>query len=365
MTNLTATTDQPTELLLTSALTPTETEELQGCELRLRLAGLDRFEKALVVGEELSRVYNNALFRGPEGGRSWETYVKEVLPGLLPHEALSLDQCDRRRWLHEARTLLTAVSAHGPQPTTLDQALALQALLPRRVVGNSTTGQYHPLVTDEPDRLVALQEVWQQACEKAAEAGRAAPRREDVAEVVRRNRARLEETGQVRPLNAGLKAGHTAATERAAARATVDAYVSPEHTPEETKELRRQQNERAAEHARNERTKELKHELGAADREAEAELNKWSDRYGNALAEAVKACRNLKTELTGLSHVKGTAYLDELRSRPGRLTGFNYLANDLAELKKCGEYLVECVALAQSHNGPTSFEFETVNVEVV
>jgi hypothetical protein len=212
---------------------------------------------------------------------------------------------------------------------------------------------------------VALAGVWQQACEKAAEAGRAAPRGEDVAEVVRRNRAVLEAEGAVPPLNAGLKAGFAARDERVAARAAVESYVSPEKTPEEKAELRRQQNERAAEHARKERKAEVERELSAADREAAAELDKWSERYGNALAEAVKACRTLKRELTGLAHVKGTAYLDELRSRPGRLTGFNYLANDVAELQKCGEYLVECVKLARSHEGPTSLDFETVNAEVV
>jgi hypothetical protein len=41
-------------------------------------------EKALIIGEKLSTIYNGALFRGADGGCSWEQWLKERLPKLLP-----------------------------------------------------------------------------------------------------------------------------------------------------------------------------------------------------------------------------------------------------------------------------------------
>ena len=35
-------------------MTATETQELEACELQIELAGKDRLEKALIIGEKLS-----------------------------------------------------------------------------------------------------------------------------------------------------------------------------------------------------------------------------------------------------------------------------------------------------------------------
>ena len=87
--------------LLDSPLTDVETKELEACELQIELAGKDRLEKALIIGEKLSTIYNNALFRG-EGGRSWVEWVEQRLPELLP-EADKTDWADDRRGLYEVR----------------------------------------------------------------------------------------------------------------------------------------------------------------------------------------------------------------------------------------------------------------------
>ena len=115
--------------LLESPLSPAETAELQSCELAIELAGKDRLEKALIIGEKLSTIYNHALFRGADGGCTWEQWLKERLPKLLPEaEGRSTDWGDGRRllweeWLHsvsipvDVRNVVIAV-ARGTNTAT-------------------------------------------------------------------------------------------------------------------------------------------------------------------------------------------------------------------------------------------------------
>jgi hypothetical protein len=78
--------------LLESPLSPAEAAQLQSCELAIELAGKDRLEKALIIGEKLSTIYNEALFRGADGGRRWEQWLKERLPRCCRRpKAKSLD----------------------------------------------------------------------------------------------------------------------------------------------------------------------------------------------------------------------------------------------------------------------------------
>jgi hypothetical protein len=63
--------------LLESPLSPAETAQLQSCELAIELAGKDRLEKALIIGEKLSTIYNQALFRGS----GWRLHLGAVAKG--------------------------------------------------------------------------------------------------------------------------------------------------------------------------------------------------------------------------------------------------------------------------------------------
>ena len=114
------------QTLLDSPLTPQESQELEACELQIKLAGKDRLEKALIIGEKLSTIYNRALFRG-DGGRTWADWVEQRLPELLPNEAPKLGAADLRRILWEARKLLsgqTSVREHLPVSTAQAEALS-------------------------------------------------------------------------------------------------------------------------------------------------------------------------------------------------------------------------------------------------
>jgi hypothetical protein len=61
--------------LLESPLSPSEAAQLQSCELAIELAGKDRLEKALIIGEKLSTIYNMpAVPPAADGGCTWEQW---------------------------------------------------------------------------------------------------------------------------------------------------------------------------------------------------------------------------------------------------------------------------------------------------
>ena len=49
--------------LLESPLSPAESAEYEADKLAIELAGKDRLEKALIIGQRLSNIYNHATFR--------------------------------------------------------------------------------------------------------------------------------------------------------------------------------------------------------------------------------------------------------------------------------------------------------------
>ena len=135
----------------------------------------------------------------------------------------------------------------------------------------------------------------------------------------------------------------------------VISYVPPTITAEErhrrNQELLHEQNIRDTREA-----------IEAPDREAAADLLKYHKLYADALAETLKSLGSLRRAIQTISTVKGTIYLDELRDYQGPL-GFNYLANDIDELKRARDLLLEIVQVAVSHEGPQSIEWETINTE--
>jgi hypothetical protein len=105
-------------------------------------------------------------------------------------------------------------------------------------------------------------------------------------------------------------------------------------------------------------------ELNRGDQEEAEELKKWHTQYADALGAAVEGLRGLKRTLNTIATVKGTIYLSELRELDTPL-GFNYVTNDIQELKACRDLLLEIVETATSHEPPQTLDFETVNAEVV
>jgi hypothetical protein len=110
--------------------------------------------------------------------------------------------------------------------------------------------------------------------------------------------------------------------------------------------------------------KAVQEELDRPERERQEELRKYHKKYSDALVAAIEGLRGLKRTLNEIRTIKGTIYLNELRELPCEL-GFNYIANDVEELKACRDLLLEIVKTATSQEGPQTIDFETVNAEVV
>ena len=158
--------------------------------------------------------------------------------------------------------------------------------------------------------------------------------------------------------------------EQAERKASTPAHLKPQSTasspevidyqpPTITAEQRHQRNQ---ELLREQNIRDTRAAIEAPEREAAADLAKFHKLYADALAEAVRGLTDLRRALSTISSVKGTIYLDELRDYQGPL-GFNYLENDVAELQRCKDTLIEVVKLATSRTGPQSIDWETINTE--
>lgn len=367
--------DAELQVFLESDLTDTEWTERQADELAIELAGKDRLEKALIIGEKLSHIYNSGSFRrsAPGGERwTWEQYVNNRLPELLPGEAPKITQADCRRFLWETRKLVAGRTSGQGLPTTTGQAEALQALIPRRYSGPSG---WNPAVLNDPEQAKGLRLVWEKALERAQQQQRRnGPTADDVRIVREEWRTQLELTGQIRQ---APKAFQQVAADRAAqaaanaarpkhaqhtAQPTIDVTPIPDQVSSD--QLREMLASTEAERKQRVNTKEVKDELSKADREALADLQRYHKLYADALAEAVNALAELRRALNTISTVKGTIYLDELREYKGPL-GFNLIANDMKELQRAKDLLLEIVKVATSRTGPQSIDWETVDAEVI
>ncbi len=144
---------------------------------------------------------------------------------------------------------------------------------------------------------------------------------------------------------------------KATASAPEVVYTPPTITPEQrqarNQELLQEQNIRDTRAA-----------IEAPDREAADELLRFHKKYSDALGQTVESLAQLRRVLGEIATVKGTIYLDELREYQGPL-GFNYLANDVQELQRAKDLLLEIVQVAVSHEGPQSIDWETINTEAI
>lgn len=144
----------------------------------------------------------------------------------------------------------------------------------------------------------------------------------------------------------------------------VTAYQPPQYTAEERREQAERAAERQREHQRKVEQQEVRDAIERPDREAAADLQKYHKLYADALAEALKALSELRRALKTISTIKGTIYLDELRECQGPL-GFNYLTNDIQELQRAKDLLLEIVTVATSRTGPQTIDWETFTTEAV
>lgn len=342
--------------LLESPLSPAETAELQSCELAIELAGKDRLEKALIIGEKLSTVYNHALFRGSDGGCTWEQWLKERLPKLLPEaEGRSTDWGDTRRQLWEQRQLLLSCKlTRGELPARVGVAHQLSALIPRkfaRPVG------WNPAILDDPDAAQGIAKVWELACQNAERNQRRnGPTPEDVRAAREELRPALEQQGLIRSAPASFQAA-TAARVEAARQRTVD--VTPANA-ERFKETMAKIRETKAERTAKVELDHVREQLDAADREQRQTLEQEVRTYNARLHDASKAIHELLGYLQTLSRTHGTQLLDEMRRID--VLGLITVKDDMPRLKEMGQELMAAVRLAQSSEPSTGINVQTVEL---
>lgn len=349
--------------LLESPLSPAETAELQSCELAIELAGRDRLEKALIIGEKLSTIYNGALFRGPDGGQTWEQWIEDRLTKLLPDEATGKQAwADYRRWLWESRSLLSSSLGRGAQsPTSLKQAEALTALIPRKFSGPAG---WNPAILDDPEAAEGIAKVWELACQNAeANQRRNGPTAEDVRAAREELRPALEQRGLIRSAPAAFQAATAARVEAAQQRTVTVAAVDPTKQEREAAAFRDTManiRDTKAERVAKVEADEVQQQLDASEREARHKLDEEVRIYNGRLHAASKAIHELMVYLQTLSRVHGTQFLDDMRSVD--VMGLITVSDDLDRLKAMGTELMEAVKLARSSDPPTGISVETIEV---
>jgi len=343
--------------LLESPLSLAETAELQSCELAIELAGKDRLEKALIIGEKLSTIYNGALFRGSDGGCTWEQWLKDRLPKLLPEaEGRSTDWGDRRRLLWEQRKLLSACAcARAELPETTRIVDALTALVPRRIVGGP--GNWQPAILDDPDAAQGIAKVWELACQNAERNQRRnGPTAEDVRAAREELRPALEQQGLIRSAPASFQAA-TAARVEAARQRTVD--VTPANA-ERFKETMASIRDTKAERTAKVEVDHVREQLDAAEQEQRHELEEQVRHYNRRLHDAGTAIHDLLGYLQTLSRTHGTQLLDEMRRTD--FMGLVTVSDDMQRLQEMGQELMQAVNLARSSDPPTGINAQTIEV---
>jgi hypothetical protein len=356
--------EQDTVLFLESDLTHQEWTERQADEMAIELAGKDRLEKALIIGEKLSHIYNSGTFRrsAPGGQRwSWEDWVTKRLPEILP-EATGHNWADDRRWLHEVRSCLSIVCDRSELPTTGMAARTLVALIPRRYTAQAA--KWNPSVLDDPQRVEGLQAVWKLAQQNAVKQQRKnGPTTEDVRNAREELRPQLMALGLIREASSGLKQGLAERMAAAASKRQQVIELSPEEKASQEAAtqavLHSIRAEAPARHAQAS-VDAVKEELAKSDREQQERLQKKVRDYNSKLNSASVAVHELLVFLRSVDRIDGTQYLDEMRATD--VLGLITVEDDMTRLQAMGTDLMEAVNLARSSNPPTGIDMTTVQV---
>jgi len=142
------------EILEGSPMTEQEQKELIETETSIKVSFKDRMERDLAIGEGLLRISRHRLYRGVNGGRSWEQYLKEESPKLTGNpDPIKLDTARNLRAFYRFRNeILLESDARLPLPTAPYQL--------RPLVGT---------ISEDPSFAV---EVWKAACSAAKMGGK-------------------------------------------------------------------------------------------------------------------------------------------------------------------------------------------------
>ena len=140
------------EILEDSAMTDGEEKELVIVKTAIRTAYCSRMEQDLAIGAGLTKIFNRKLYRGKNGGRTWEDWLKEESAELTSGRGpLNKYSAGRLRGFYTFRCKVLQPAAGRP----LDLPLPTSAYQVRPLVGQLES---HPQ---------AAIEMWKAACADA------------------------------------------------------------------------------------------------------------------------------------------------------------------------------------------------------
>ena len=135
-----------TQILEESPMTEQEQKELIETETSIKASFKGRMERDLAIGEGLLRISRHKLYRGADGGRTWEQYLKEESPKLTGNpDPIKLETARHLRAFYRFRNEILLES---------NNCLTLP----------TSSSQLRPLVgtiSDNPDLAV---DIWKSAC---------------------------------------------------------------------------------------------------------------------------------------------------------------------------------------------------------
>ena len=140
------------EILEDSPMTEAEEKELVIVKTAITTAYADKLERDLAIGAGLLKIFRRKLYRGKDGGRTWENWLKEESAELTAGRGpLGKDTAHRLRGFYQFRVEVLQRSARGPKELPLPTS-------PRQV---------RPLLGQLDTHPAAAIAMWKAACTTA------------------------------------------------------------------------------------------------------------------------------------------------------------------------------------------------------
>jgi hypothetical protein len=317
-----------TQILEDSPMTESEEKELVIVKTAIQTAYADKLERDLAIGAGLLQIFRRKLYRGKEGGRTWEQWLTEESAELTAGKgALGVDTAQRLRGFYQFRCEVLQPSAPGRG------ALPLPA----------SPKQVRPLLSQLDTHPDAAVEMWKAA---VADAQGKVPTFDQV------NRAALaykaNEANEARRLSAAQQAAQQKAV--VASRAAAPAV---EREPAPAPEPQRQCQAAPAAASPTIPAWELEKEDSALDAGEECK------RVSRAISEAHKAIGLLRGILYSQINTYGRDYLGFLRQVDA---GVYSLHNIDDQIQQMGEDIAFISELLIADVGEGELAASTVNV---
>ena len=281
-----------TEILEGSPMTEQEQKELIETQTICIAASKGIMERQLILGEALSRISRNKLYRGINGGRTWEQYLKEESTKLTGNpDPLKPDTARHLRAFYQFRNEILLESDPG-------------LVLPTAV------RQVRPLIGEMSANPKAAIEIWKAACSMAG--AKKVPSFAQVQDVYLRTRSKkqLEERGERQERSNG---------------AVVESF----------KKYNREVQDKNQEEEYKTPVWELERKAG--DTDVCAECNKLSQ----AIHNAEESLSSLHGILYHQLNSYGSAYIETMKQFDAGVYSVNNIEDKIAALDSQTKYLVE------------------------